>query len=283
MKCAWVQERLLLYLAEELDPAESARIAAHLEGCSDCGVMLEELAESRDTLREALRTTVQPPASLNARILKQVRSLPRHRFPWIARMCKWDPRTVCVVAGCALVLVMAGYQWGRSSALSAPIPGMPKAVAAHPKLELAALADSHRAWDERFESARIDDRDQARVAAHLTRQTGLHITPPDLKDRALRLKDSAVVRMNHIPVAMLHYDWDGVAVSLAQADGNRLAAPSSLREMRDHGHCFLIHQSKGLTYIFWCEGTDNFILMARVPPSQLLALACRMCADLRHS
>ena len=63
MNCTRVQERLLLYLAGELNPNETARLVAHLVQCEECSNLLEETAENRDMLREAVRTMAQPPES----------------------------------------------------------------------------------------------------------------------------------------------------------------------------------------------------------------------------
>ena len=279
MNCGWVQDRLLLYLNDELGPSASARFGVHLEQCGTCAAALEELAESQDSLRESIYTTVQPPASLDARILKRIQALPRRRSLWTAPTLPWNAKAAFAFACCTLVMVMAGYLLGRWSAASNPRGRAPEAVATRPTLNLAALADTHRAWNGSAGSGNVD---AEAVAASLTRQTGLHITPLDRTDRALRLTDSAVVQMNHIPVAMRHYDWNGIPISLAQTDGVRLDMPYSLRELRHHGNCYLIHQSEGLTFVFWCEGTDNFVLVSRVPPSQLFALACKICTKLRH-
>ena len=89
--------------------------------------------------------------------------------------------------------------------------------------------------------------------------------------------------MSQVPVATMHYNWKGTPVMLAQSDGMRLAPPSTLQEMRDHGRCFLIQHSGDLTYVLWCEGTNNFVLVARVPPAQLFALACDVCAKLQRA
>ena len=102
-----------------------------------------------------------------------------------------------------------------------------------------------------------------------------------MQESALQLKAGEVLQMNRVPVATRHYDWKGTPVTLAQADGMRLAPPSSLREMRDHGRCFLVQRRGDLTLVLWCEGTDSFVLVARVPPPQLFALACQVCAKLQ--
>ena len=278
MRCKWIQKRLLLYLADELTQKESAQVVTHLERCDLCATLLEELAESRDTLKEAIRTTVQPPASMEARILERVQALPARRIPWPARIPAWKPTSVVALSACAALLLMIGYTWGRSNY---PSPGgTPETIAARPILNLASLTDALQSWKGQRTTAKTDWK---AVAVRLSRQTGLHAPPLELQERFLRLKAGDVLQMNHIPVATLHYDWKGTPVTLAQMDGMRLAPPAALRKMQDHGHCFLIQSRGDLTSILWCEGTENFVLIAHVPPAQLLALACQVSAKLQKA
>ena len=134
MKCAWIQERLLLYLAEELGPKDAAHVVGHLERCDACAAMLEEFAESRDTLRDAVRTTALPPELLDARIMQRVQASPRRTFPWPIQLPAWKPRDILAFAACALILVFSGYQWGHWTA-HAPMGGMPEASTMRPMLE----------------------------------------------------------------------------------------------------------------------------------------------------
>ena len=279
MKCEWVQERLLLYLAEELEPKESARVVTHMERCDACTSVLEELAESRDTLREAVRTTALPSESLGARIMQSVQASPRRLISWPVQLPVWRTREALAFAACALILVLSGYQWGRSTAGRAPLGGISEASTMPPMLDLASLAQTHRSWDSRSVAGVVDTKV---VAERLSRQTGMTVTPLDIKESNFRLKEGDVLQMNHVPVATMHYDWKGTSVTLAQADGMRLAPLTSLREMRDHGRCFLVQHSGDLTFVLWCEGTETFVLVARVPPSQLFALACEVCGKMQR-
>ncbi len=279
MKCKWVQDRMLLYLADELERREAARVVSHLERCEVCTTTLEEFVESRDTLRDAVRTTAQPPASLDARILETVKALPRRRFPWPVRLSDWNTMRVLSLATGAALLLLVGFLWGRSSRPLLPA-NRTEVVSERPMLDLAALADSHLVWASNTEKHTPDKKI---LIERLSRQSGLRVTALEMKENALRLKDGAILQIKQVPVATLHYDWKGTPVTLAQADGMRLAQPTSLPEMRDHGRCFLIQHKGDLTTILWCEGTDNFVLMARVSPPQLFALACQFCAKLQKA
>ena len=276
MNCTLVQERLLLYLAGELNQKEAASVVTHLARCAACSSLLEETAESRDMLREAVRTMVEPPASLDARILERVQSLPRRHFPWPVQNARWSGKRVFALSACAVLLLLLGYQWGRSSQHSPA--NIQQAIASMPMLDLASLAQAHKTWQGQGSMQNVD---RIGLAARLSHETGLRVPPLEMNESALHLKAGEVLQMNHVPVATRHYDWKGTSVTLAQADGMRLASPSSLSEMRDHGRCFLVQRSGDLPLVLWCEGTDNFVLVARVPPPQLFALACQVCAKLR--
>ena len=82
MNCAWVQERLLLHLAGELDPQQRDGIDRHLERCPRCAAMAEALAETQEQLETALPTAVEAPLSLDARVMEAVRRLPPPRPSW---------------------------------------------------------------------------------------------------------------------------------------------------------------------------------------------------------
>src|ERR1051326_152064 len=85
MNCAWVQERLPLYLAGELEPAQRSRLTRHLEQCAACTAMAEQLAETQEQMESALSTPIEAPASLDARVMAAVRSMPAPRPAWGAR------------------------------------------------------------------------------------------------------------------------------------------------------------------------------------------------------
>ena len=273
MNCTRVQERLLLYLAGELNPNETVRLVAHLAQCEECSTLLEETAENRDMLREAVRTMAQPPESLEARILERVKTLPQRHFPWAVQNALWSGKQVSILAASAVLLFLLGYQWGRSSKQSLATPM--QAMASIPMLDLASLVQAHLAWKEPIAAKNVD---RIALAERLSHETGLHVPPFEMQESDLHLKAGEALQMNHVPVATRRYNWKGTPVTLVQADGMRLAPPSSLREMRGHGRCFLVQRSGDLTLILWCEGADNFALVARLPPLQLFALVCQVLA-----
>src|SRR5438477_13157807 len=84
MNCARVRERMLLYLAGELEPPQTVRLIRHLERCPACAAMVERLAETAGQVEVALQAAVQAPATLDARVMDTIRQLPAPRRPWPA-------------------------------------------------------------------------------------------------------------------------------------------------------------------------------------------------------
>jgi len=75
MNCPEVMELMQRHLDEDLDQKEEAELAAHLQGCLDCRLMLERLQELSDELAQLPK--VLPPFSLVDSILPQLDAIDR--------------------------------------------------------------------------------------------------------------------------------------------------------------------------------------------------------------
>src|SRR5438874_1779887 len=106
MRCAWVQERLLLYLARELGAQEAEQVRAHLQRCALCAAQAEELTEIQERVDTVLQTQTEAPARLEARVMDAVRSLPAPRSSWHVRLFLPEWRSRLVFAGVAVCLVI---------------------------------------------------------------------------------------------------------------------------------------------------------------------------------
>jgi hypothetical protein len=60
MKCKDIQERLMLYLGEELPPDESGRIHEHLENCLACRYVLDDQRATDLLIRREVSRTGAP-------------------------------------------------------------------------------------------------------------------------------------------------------------------------------------------------------------------------------
>lgn len=92
--CAWVQDRLELFLDGELGDREAAALRCHLMECPDCRKPLCPMVRSRRALREevpvdAIPVGARTPVLVDRRfftamhraIMARVRGLPMHRLP----------------------------------------------------------------------------------------------------------------------------------------------------------------------------------------------------------
>ncbi|MCD1258478.1 zf-HC2 domain-containing protein [Paenibacillus athensensis] len=75
MNCPEVMELMQRHLDEDLDQKEETELAAHLQGCLDCRLMLERLQELSDELAQLPK--VMPPFSLVDSILPQLDAIDR--------------------------------------------------------------------------------------------------------------------------------------------------------------------------------------------------------------
>jgi hypothetical protein len=101
-----------------------------------------------------------------------------------------------------------------------------------------------------------------------------------MKANSPQLLSGKVVQIQQAPVATLHYSWKGKRITLAQADDSQLAIPEAPRILQHETRCFMVQQSGNLTYVFWGEGENNFVLLAELPAQTLFVLACQFCEQM---
>lgn len=275
MRCHWVQERLLIYLAGEMDAREAAKLCRHLEKCAHCTTMAEALAETQETVEGVLRPPVATPPMLHARVMDAVEALPpRARcFSWPAFWPAFAGRQRLALASAALCFLVVGFLLGHGWIGRGQTPVAQQRVLATPAL--ARLASDHRqplpADPHPALSAAADPSDVARA---MTPRVAFPVRPVDLSREGARLLGAHKTVVQNVPVAVLSYEWQGRRLSLFQTDHRRLTV-AGLHEMMQQGECYLLGKRNGLGYIIWCSGDTDMVLMAEASPEQLLRLASR--------
>lgn len=114
MDCRNVEERLPLYLLEELEEAERAELDAHLAACADCRSSLEELRRLHDAL--AARPQLEPSPELLARCRLDLEdALDREATGWRALVRSgfglW-PVGAAFRVSTALAVLVVGFSMG---------------------------------------------------------------------------------------------------------------------------------------------------------------------------
>jgi hypothetical protein len=91
MKCD--EYKKLIYLFSELDSKEKTRLHAHIQSCSACQLLLNEIRYERDLLKEAYKVTSPATIDLTEKIMRAIperaapgRQLMDEIFDFITRM-----------------------------------------------------------------------------------------------------------------------------------------------------------------------------------------------------
>jgi anti-sigma factor RsiW len=279
MNCAWVRERMLLYLAGELDPPQAARLIRHLESCAACAAMAERLAETAGQVEAALPTTIEPPERLDARVMEVVRGLPAPRRPWPVPFPRQRIMHRLALAGAALSLMVVSFSAGRWDVLRSQPPPAPMAA----MLDLSLLGDAHRqslhaAWAS--EAPATQPQQLSRALAPLL---PFPVAVVDLPGEGMRLVSGRREVVNGVPVAVLRYEWRGQRVSLFQVDARKLSPPG-LRQVVVGSDSYFVRKVDGLTYVTWPLRQTHCVMVAQAVPMHLLfRLACHTSEKLERT
>ncbi len=263
MRCAWVQDRLVLYLAGELGPQETARLLRHLETCAACTTLAESLADTQEDMEAAMRTDLEAPPTLDARVMEAVRALPTPRRSWRVLVPQWDGRLRLALAGAALCLIVGGFFAGR---MLRPAGGRV------PTLDLAALSLPAS------EGPGISVSDPAQLSQQLTPQVEFAVPAVDLKAEGAPLVGGSRSTLQGVPVARLRYNWQGQPVWLYVMDDKKLTPPALPQVASNGSDSYLAGKNHGLIYVAWHTGKTNCLMVARTVPMHLLfRFACHAC------
>lgn len=272
MRCGTVQERLLLYLAGELEGRERDQILRHLERCTVCTAHADLLSETREQVDAVLNTEMTAPPTLEARVMSAVRALPPPRKPW-HMLIPTAPRPLrmVVLSGAALILLGIGLFAGMR--LNAFRSGE---TAARLDLTLLNAAHLHPPLLEAFSSP------APQIAEALTPRVGFPVQPVDLRPEGAGIIGAGKTVIQGMRVALIRYQWQGEGeksdqISLFQMDARRLAPPA-LPQTEQRTESYVAGRMAGFNYVAWRSGRTNNVLIARVMPMHLLfQLACHAC------
>lgn len=278
MNCAWVQERLLLYLVGELDPSQTPRLIRHLECCPTCTAMAEQLSETAGQVEAALPTAIEAPARLDARVMEAVRGLPAPRRSWPALLPRRRALHRLSLGSAVLALMVASFFTGHWQAV-VTLARKPTPAAT---LDLAVLGAAHR---QSLASAQwgVGNDKPEQLSRALSALLPFTVAAVDLQSDGLRLRGGSPATVHGVPVAALHYLWQGQHISLFQVDARELSPPA-LRQVVFRSDCYFVRKMGDLTYVTWSFGRTNCVMVARTVPMHLLfRLACHVSEKLERA
>ena len=135
MNCQSVEEKLTLYLVEELEPGERAALEAHLESCAACAATAREFGRLRAALDQ--RPVREPSPELFVRCREALDDALDHEAEsWRALVRSWfivPPGVSALRATAALTILVLGFSLGwtlrvRVTPAGAPANGSAQAA-----------------------------------------------------------------------------------------------------------------------------------------------------------
>jgi anti-sigma factor RsiW len=254
----------VLYLAGELTPKENARLIRHYAQCAACAALAEDLAATQQRVEAVLRTDVEAPTTLDARVMSAIRALPPQQPSWPGFLPnrRGLPRFAFALAVCCMVIL--GFAiGGRYSAKSV--------------LELASLGAAHNRQITASSPSELNGSDAHQLAQQLTSLVRFPVRAADLKSEGALLVGGCRTMVDNVAMAALHYNWEGKQISLFEMDGAK-RTPAALRQMGHEADSYYVHKAGDLVYVAWHSGKTDCVMVARaVPMHQLFHLACRAC------
>src|SRR3990172_6199651 len=122
MNCQSVEEKLTLYLVEELEPGERAALEAHLESCAACAATAREFGRLRAALDQ--RPVREPSPELFVRCREALDDALDHEAEsWRALVRSWfivPPGVSALRATAALTILVLGFSLGWTLRTRAP-------------------------------------------------------------------------------------------------------------------------------------------------------------------
>jgi anti-sigma factor RsiW len=275
VRCAHVQDRLALYLAGELSQREKARVIAHLERCAACAALAEELAAAQERVTAAWSADVEPPATLDARVMAAVRALPpqepfrlnrlnRLNLAALNSWLPWGqwPRSVPMAALACLLVGFGVLLWRARTTAS---------------LDLAQLGQAYRRSMQEASAPQLPGSDPQKLGSQLASGVRFPVRVVDLTSEGATLKGGSRTTVDHVPVVAVYYEWQGKQISLYQMDGAQ-RPPAPLLRMRHDPDSYYVQKAGNLAYVAWHSGKTDCVMVAQsLPMHQLFHLACRAC------
>jgi hypothetical protein len=167
----------------------------------------------------------------------------------------------------AAVARFLSFRWGgaRGREIRARTP---------PAVGLARLGDAHRRLLAAPPETEILTQDPRALSGALALLIPFPVAAADLQSAALRLVGGRPLAVHGVTLGALHYEWEGLRVSLFQMRARTLSPPA-LRRVLARSDSFLLERIGGLTLVAWSFGRTSCVLVAESVPAHLLVLFAR--------
>ncbi|MBN1771284.1 MAG: zf-HC2 domain-containing protein [Deltaproteobacteria bacterium] len=286
--CGWVRRFLGPWKDGELDPADAARIEAHLASCPACAAQARFEKWFGGEVRR-LADRPRAPERLAQRVSFELRRAQRARR---VRRAAWAAGSVAAAAG--LVLLVAFVARGPSpgsgptadrSVVAQPSGAggaPPSASPAPPGFQLAArhdgdpfaaeLVDRHERVVQRTLPLELATADGGAAAAWFQGKVPFALRVPRFADARIRLRGGRLTHVGDRDAAYLGYELQGHSLSVLVVPGD--ARPVGGERAYDVGGRTVFASSRGeIHYAVFRDGEVVYALVSDLPETTLVELA----------
>lgn len=260
-------DRLLDRIDGHLDPAEAARVDAHVAGCADCQREMAQLAAGRAAAR-TLRRDDAVPVDLRASVMAALDGIDREQAaappgampaprPIVAprrRFMQWGAVAAAALLAIVLIRIVGDDAVDHVARTRATFSTLQQGT-----LALAVRASSAETLQRYFDGA----------------VTGQRVRVIDLGMMGWRLEGGVVRPMGASAGALYTYrSTSGDTRLMCEMFPERLSAlPPADSVRHEKGFEFRVYTRDGVTMVFWQEGDLVCVLVAALPPEDVVALA----------
>jgi anti-sigma factor RsiW len=232
-ECQSVQRLLDAFIDNEVCSSEAALVQQHIEDCSECASLLEDLLALKKTLRELPQD--KPSPALKARVLERLDKEAKGRIPaWLG----FRPWPLAVGAAAALIVLAVIWQGGFVKFSEPMYPLM--------------LADHHHVLSSKAETDMMSEDPEA-LWKWMNERSPFPI-PSSLVSRSkLSLVGGRVAKMKGEDMVSIHYMHAEKQVSL-HAMKSQAPMPSSAKKMMVKGMPLFVDRYEGYNVVMWKEG-----------------------------
>lgn len=253
------KEEIQDWLDQRLDAATRDEVERHLETCAECRREYESVGWSKQVAARQFAPTAAP-AELRADILRALRAEEPPLNVVTPPPGFWRANRRSLFAAAALLIataILAGLYFLR------PVP-LPE-----------VMARDYRAYQAGKLPLQLATADVKEMETFFTAQgVPFHTRVFDLGMMNYRLVGGRVQSLHRQPSAAFVYRGANGQVLLCQMYAGQVAnLPSGAVQRENKGIKFHIYQTKGLTAVFWQEGTVVCVLASDIAPEEVTQLA----------
>lgn len=249
--CKSVQRLFDAYIDNELLSSEVATVQGHLEACTNCSALLDELLALKEGLGSLPREKAPP--HLKARILKQLEEERKGR-PALGRGLRWRPLAVGALAAAVLLVAFLGH----------------KLIFPYEPMYSTILMDHYHQLSP---AAKTDmmSKDPGALWTWLNQHAPFHVPSSLVMRKKLTLVGGRVAKMNGEEIVSIRYEASDEKATFHVME-RQVRMPSSAKKEMVEGTPIFIDSYRGYNIVMWKEGGLQICAVSALSKDSLVAM-----------